>query len=175
MTTRPPRKSAKERAEAVGLAVVIGQTKAAEQLGIPLSTINRWWNDPVNGSYRESKREDMADALRIGFFMGLRRIIALIPDEMDLGKLNATTGTIFDKLALLEGRATERTEHRTLDDLSDAAVALLDAAFVDGEKRAAVVAHHDGNGASGRDALSAVPVSGGDTGRPGDEEAHPQG
>ena len=54
------RYTTRQKAEAVGLAVVKGQRPAAEQLGIPLSTLHRWWEEPEAARLRTTAREDVA-------------------------------------------------------------------------------------------------------------------
>lgn len=103
----------REKAEVVGMVAVMGQMQTAEESGLPLSTVNRWWNEPTLREYREAKQGDIADAIRVGVLLGLHRMAGLIPTETDLGKVNAATGTLFDKLQLIEGRATSRSETMT--------------------------------------------------------------
>ena len=120
---RPPRPRT-TKAEAVGLAAIVGQNEAARRLNLPLSSVNRWWLDEQYGMYRDAKSEDIASAFQVGMLTGLARIIALIPNETDLGKLNAAVGTAWDKLALMRGEVTSRTEHRDIADEPDRNLAL---------------------------------------------------
>lgn len=159
-----PRRPRTLKAKAVGLAAVVGQSEAARQLGVPLQSVNRWWQDPAFGIYREAKSEDIAEAYRIGVFAGLSRMLELIPIETDLGKLNAATGTAFDKYMLVTGQATARTEHRDLDgtvatddDRQRARLAYLTAL----PSRPMALGNGTGSGATsnGHEALRAVQLS----------------
>lgn len=113
------RYTAKDKAEAVGIAVVRGQTQASEATGIPLSTIHTWFADPRFEELRNVKREELGAYFLIGIQVALKAVIAGIED----GKLSEKAialGVLYDKHALLTGQATSRSESRTLtEDMDD--------------------------------------------------------
>jgi hypothetical protein len=158
MTTRR-RYTAKQRAEAAGIAIVEGVTRAGEQTGIPKTTIQRWLAKPECVQMRTTAREEFLADIYVGMQIGSDALAQGLADpEVPLNHKAAAWSALVDRYALLSGEATSRSETRQLDTLSDAAVALLDAAFVDAGKRGTVEPHHNGNGAKGLDALHAVPL-----------------
>lgn len=112
MTTR--RRTAAEKAQAVGIAVVEGTTAASEKTGIPRKTIAYWRDQPEFAELRQQKKEDVAADVWAAFQAGVRRVAELIPLTDDLQKVATATGIIYDKFALMAGHATSRSEHREL-------------------------------------------------------------
>lgn len=98
------------KAEAVGLSVVKGTLPAAQELGVPESTLRYWRNDPEFAKLREEKAEDVASDVWATFQAGVRRVKELIPQTDDLTKVATATGILYDKYALMSGHATQRTE-----------------------------------------------------------------
>ena len=109
----------RQKAEAVGLSVVKGTLPAAEELGIPESSLRYWRERPEFASLREQKREDVAADVWAAFQTGVRRVVELIPQTEDLQKVAIATGVLYDKAALMSGHATERTEQRDVTDRLD--------------------------------------------------------
>lgn len=115
----------RQKAEAVGLAVVEGQTAASEKTGIPLTTLNTWWRSAEFVELRTKSNPDVADDMWAVVQLGIRRIAELIPQTDDIAKVAIATGTIYDKRALLTGDATSRSEHRDIADPDAVAVRKL--------------------------------------------------
>jgi hypothetical protein len=116
------RYTAKQKAEAVGIAVVEGVTEAERQTGIPKTTIDYWQNMPEFVQLRTTARETVADQFWAGIQIGLREVVkGLQADDVPLRDKHAALGTIYDRHALLTGGATGRTESRDLNDLPDSA------------------------------------------------------
>lgn len=89
-------------------------------MGIPLTTVDKWWHQPKWRSYAEAKNADIATAYQVGGLLALRRMLQVIPQTKDLSKLAVAVGILHDKRALLLGDATVRTEHRDLPADADA-------------------------------------------------------
>jgi hypothetical protein len=108
------RYTAKEKAEAVGLAVMSSAEAAADSTGIPRRTIGYWLEKPEFAELRLKTRDGVADEFWTAIQIGLHRIAELIPQSDDLQKVSVATGILYDKHALLTGGATGRTESRDL-------------------------------------------------------------
>lgn len=67
----------------------------------------------------ETKADVQADVWA-GFQSGVRRIVELLPETKDLGKVAIATGVLYDKFALMAGEATTRSESVALTDGLDA-------------------------------------------------------
>lgn len=109
-----------ERAKVVAIAEMKGQTVAAEETGIPLTTINQWYHRPEYVEMRTKTREDVAEQFWTGIQIALKAVVDGIGD----GKLSEKAialGVLYDKYALMTGGATGRTESRELNDLPDSA------------------------------------------------------
>lgn len=116
----------RQKAEAVGLAVVEGQTAASEKTGIPLTTINAWWHKPEFVELRTKSDPDVAADMWAVVQLGVRRIAELIPQTEDIAKVAIATGTLYDKHALLTGDVTTRSEHRDISDPDETGVDALE-------------------------------------------------
>lgn len=135
MTTYSPA----QRAEAIALAARIGPAKASRELGINRSTLRTWIErtssaveaatavlervaerapEPVEAEVVERRRPwverapafaaDLADGVTEALAATRRAIVdGKSRDARDLG---VTFGVLYDKLALLEGHPTRRTE-----------------------------------------------------------------
>jgi len=115
------RYTAKQRADAVGIAVVEGVTEAERQTGIPKQTIDYWQSKPEFGHLRTTAREVVVDQFWIGLQVGLREVLKGIESDAPLKEKSDALRTIADRYALLTGSATSRTESRELNDLPDSA------------------------------------------------------
>jgi transposase-like protein len=113
MATRR-RYTAKEKARAVGIAVMTSTEAAADTEGIPESTLRYWMDKPEFADLRSKSRDSVADEFWTTIQVGLHRIADLIPLTEDLQKVSVATGILYDKHALLTGGATGRTESRDL-------------------------------------------------------------
>ena len=109
-----------QQAVVIGIAEMKGQTVAAEETGIPLTTINQWYHRPEYVELRTKTREDVADQFWAAIQIGLKAVV----DGIEDGKLSEKAialGVLYDKYALMTGGATGRTESRELNDLPDSA------------------------------------------------------
>ena len=108
------------KAEVVGRAEIIGIKPAARESGIPESSIRRWRETPEMALLRAETRDAVAADVWAAFQKGVRRIAELMDTTTDMAKVAVASGILYDKLALMSGEATSRTETKALtDDLSD--------------------------------------------------------
>lgn len=111
----PRRKyTARQRAEAVGIAVVEGKAAAARKTNIPRKTLAYWFDLPEFADLRQRKSAEVADDLWTAFQAGVRRIAELLPVTGDISKVAIATAIMYDKRALMTGGVTGRTESRAL-------------------------------------------------------------
>lgn len=115
------RYTAKQKAEAVGIALVDGVTAAERQTGTPKETIQYWTTRPEFAHLRTTARETVADQFWIGIQIGLREVIKGIEGDAPLREKAEAMKVMADRYALLTGGATGRTESRELNDLPDSA------------------------------------------------------
>lgn len=109
-----------ERARAVGMAAVMGQTQAAEALGIPLSTLHGWWERPDLAALRTTAREDVAAQMWEAAQLGLAEMVkGLENPRAPLRDKTMATSMLIEKFLLLTGQATGRTEVIALTDGMD--------------------------------------------------------
>jgi len=97
-----------------------GQTAAAEETGVPLTTVNLWYHRPEYVELRTKTREDVAEQFWAAIQISLKAVVDGIAD----GKLSEKAialGVLYDKYALMTGGATGRMENRELNDLPDSA------------------------------------------------------
>lgn len=108
-----------ERANAVGIALVAGAAEASRQTGIPERTILRWENSPEMAELGERNKE----AVTVEWWAGVQAYQRSIMKDIDSASLRDKVGAfaiMFEKLSLLRGDATARTETRSLvDDFDD--------------------------------------------------------
>jgi|SRR5262245_8494242 len=132
MSTRR-RYTARQKAEAAGIALVEGVTEAERQTGIPKQTIDYWTQLPEFGHLRTTAREAVADRFWAGIQIGLAEVVKGLKGDAPLKEKAQALGIMYDRHALLTGGATGRTEQRDITGtLSDAelAAALLEAESV---------------------------------------------
>lgn len=90
--------------------------RTARELDIPVNTLRRWrdeWKSsgpPVDEEVSEAIDTFVNDAERVRN-KALLMIEEKLPDAK-VGELNAVVGTLTDKLSVIKGLATSRTEHR---------------------------------------------------------------
>jgi transposase-like protein len=118
MATRR-RYTARQKAEAVGIAVVEGVTEAERQTGIPKTTIQYWSDQPKFAQLRTKSADVVAEEMWAAIQAGMARMIELLPQTDDISKVGVALGILYDKRALLTGGATGRWESRELNDLPD--------------------------------------------------------
>lgn len=131
----------REKVAAVSAAAASSVLAAAEQTGIPESTVRYWWHKPEFAELRDRTREQTASDFAVIQHMGLARLVELIP-TMDARDLTVLVSMAVDKGQLLSGGATSRTETRDITaDLDDhERAALKDAITAELAKRAEVEA-----------------------------------
>jgi hypothetical protein len=99
-------------------AEIVNVQAAAEQTGIPRSTLRRWMDDPEMAELRHKTRAEMAEDAMLLAHLAYRALSQkIMAGEMEGRDLVTAYGVAIDKGQLLSGAATERTEHREL--LSD--------------------------------------------------------
>lgn len=114
MATRR-RYTKREKASAVMAAIASNTAAAAEQTGIPRTTIEYWLERPEFVELRQKTQEERADGMRTLALLAMDRLSALIP-TMEARDLIVLMGVATEKGQLLGGQATERTEHRDITD-----------------------------------------------------------
>lgn len=108
-----------QKATAVIAAEMATVAAAAEQTGIPESSIRYWLDDPKFAELRAKTREEAAEGFGVLIHMTQERLRELIP-TMEARDLITLAGVATDKAQLLSGQATQRTESRELvDELDD--------------------------------------------------------
>src|SRR5688500_7042525 len=120
----------RQKGAAIAIAELSSVAAAAEQTGIPRTTILYWREQPEFVELRQKTREDAAE----GWAAIVHLAQAQISSDLQAGKfeprdLPTLAGIATDKSLLLTGHATERHEHRELDTFDDHETrALVDAA-----------------------------------------------
>ena len=116
---RGRKRPADERARAVGIAVLTGASEAARQTGIPERTIAQWVESDEFAKLRERKKDEVAEEWWAGVQTAARSIIKDI-DSASVRDRAVAFGILVEKMLLVRGEATARTESRSLtDDLPD--------------------------------------------------------
>jgi hypothetical protein len=105
----------KTQASAVTVALASSTQAAAEQTGIPRTTIDYWLHKPEFDDLRNNTREELAEGSKVVAHMALEAIQRRL-DEFEPHTLVVLYGVMTDKSELLTGGATSRTETRTLTD-----------------------------------------------------------
>ena len=114
------RYTATEKAAAVGLAVVKGQRPTAEALGIPLSTLETWYQKPEFVHLRTTAREEVAESMWAAVQLGIASMVRSLDDpKVPLRDKTDAASMLTEKYLLLTGQATMRTENRELVDQMD--------------------------------------------------------
>jgi hypothetical protein len=108
------RYTAREKAQAVGIAVVDGQTIAEERTGIPKETIHVWLNRPEYAPLRTTARTIVIEEFWVGIQVGLEEVVKGLRTDAPVHQKAEALKVIADRYALLSGEATERTETREL-------------------------------------------------------------
>ncbi len=108
------RYTAKQKAQAVGIAVVEGVTEAERQLAIPKQTIDYWLRKPEFGPLRTTAREVVVEDFWVGVQVGLEEVAKGLRSDAPLKDKAAALGVLYDRFALLTGHPTSRSEHRDI-------------------------------------------------------------
>lgn len=109
----------KQKAEAVGIATMMGVTEAGRETGIPKQTIDYWRSDPRFGHLRTRAREEVVADLWIGVQIGAEALIRGMESDAPLRDKAQAWAALTDRYALLAGEATTRSEHRDIADEPD--------------------------------------------------------
>lgn len=135
-----------QKAEAVAKAMLTSTEAAAEELGIPRTTLVYWLDQPQFVELRSKSRDIVAEQMWATIQIGVDELAKGLVDPLtELRDKALTVGILYDKHALLTGDATARTESRdltgTLPD-SDISAAIREAEHLiaAGEGRAAAEA-----------------------------------
>lgn len=116
----PRRYTKQQKATAVMAAEMVNAQAAAEQTGIPRTTIIHWLNDPELVALRQKTRETMAEDMKALAMVALDALMGAIRrGELEGRDLIVALGVAIDKAQLLSGEATSRTETRDLTDTLD--------------------------------------------------------
>jgi hypothetical protein len=105
-----------ERSRAIGIALVKGGAQASRETGIPEGTIYAWMVDPEFKELQERTKEAVAAEWWSIVQFGFRRVRELLKDEKDTQRAATATAIVTDKMLLLRGDATTRTETRAITD-----------------------------------------------------------
>ena len=108
--------TAKQRANAVGIAVVEGVTAAERTTGIPKETVQYWTQKPEFVQLRTTAREVVVEQLWIGIQVGIEELTKGLQSDAPVNHKAAAFEALAERYALLNGEATTRTETRTLTD-----------------------------------------------------------
>jgi transposase-like protein len=113
MTATRRRYTRKQKSDAVQAAIASSTLAAAEQSGIPESTLRYWVDSPEFAELREKTQEERAAGWRVVGTLAVARLVQLVP-EMEPRDLITLAGVATDKSQILSGGPTERTETRDL-------------------------------------------------------------
>lgn len=108
----------RQKATAVVAAMASSVAAAAEQAGIPESTVRYWMDTPEFAALRAKTREEFAEETRTLAIKVLGEIKRRI-DEFEPRDLSVLFGVLTDKAQLLSGAPTSRTETKQLTDGMD--------------------------------------------------------
>ena len=103
----------RQKATAVIAAEMSSVAAAAEQTGIPRTSIMNWMDDPEMVELRQKTREELASDSMALAHKALGEIKRRMP-EFEPRDLTILFGVLTDKGSLLSGHATERSETRDL-------------------------------------------------------------
>ena len=109
----------RQKAEAVGVALVEGVTAAGDKTGIAKTTIQEWINKPEYVQLRTTAQEVVAQSLWVGVQIGAKALIEGLQGDAPLHHKASAFEALAERWALLSGEATSRTEHRELTDALD--------------------------------------------------------
>ena len=113
--TKHRRYARRQKVTAVIAAEMTSVAAAAEQAGIPESTLRYWMDDPEIAELRAKTREDRAEAASTLATVVLGEIKRRLP-EFEPRDLSILYGVLTDKGQLLAGEATSRSETKALSD-----------------------------------------------------------
>lgn len=153
-----------QKAEAVGLATMVGVSEAERVSGIPKTTIQYWTESPDFVQLRTRAQDEFILDMWVGLQVGATEIVKGFLSDAPLRDKAVAWKELGDRYALLTGQATARTEHVDSTDAPRVSAAITEAEQVYlrvVEKSPAVVGHNGADPASnGHAALRAVRLSG---------------
>lgn len=86
--------------------------RVAGQLNVPTRTLRRWWtgeSNPVPDNIVTLKKQELADVVKAEVY-GILEAMGKTRAEASYKELATAGGIMIDKLQLLQGKPTERTE-----------------------------------------------------------------
>ena len=118
---KPRRYTKAEKVTAILAAEASSVMAAAQETGIPRTTIIEWLDRPEFVILRHNAREAMAEEAGVVARLAWQKLgLAIANGELEGRDLIFAAGTATDKTQLLRGEATSRTETKALtDDLND--------------------------------------------------------
>ena len=99
--------------------MIDGPTEASRKTGLPESTIRQWMHRPEFAELRERTKDAVAAEWWAGVQHGFRRVIEAFDEEADVQKKATAAAILFDKIALLRGDVTARSEVSTFHGYND--------------------------------------------------------
>lgn len=108
----------RQKVVAITSALASSVTAAAEETGIPATTIDYWMDQPEFVELRKKTRDDMARGFQVLVHRAQGLLMERLP-TMEARDLILLVGIGTDKAQLLSGGATDRVEHRELDTFDD--------------------------------------------------------
>lgn len=114
--TEPRRRYTKrEKASAVTAAMASSVQAAAEQKGIPRTTIDYWMDHPEFVELRKKTREEMAEGSMVLANLAQSELARKVKaGEVEPRDLAVIYGIAIDKAQLMAGQATSRNESRDI-------------------------------------------------------------
>jgi len=107
----------RQKADAVTVALGSTVQAAAEQTGIPRTTIDYWMESPDFVELRKKTREEIAEGSIVLANLAQSELARKVrAGEVEPRDLAVIYGIAIDKAQLLSGAATTRTETKTLSD-----------------------------------------------------------
>lgn len=103
----------------MGIALVEGVPAASASTGIPERTIYVWQESEEFAELRARTKDQVADEWWAGIQKGFRAVIAGFDGDDPLQQKATAAAILFDKLALMRGEATSRSESRDLTKVYD--------------------------------------------------------
>lgn len=105
----------RQEATAVMAAAMTNVSAAAEQTGIPRTTIQRWIDEPWAVELRQKTADDLGDEMRVLALLATEELTkAVRGGKVGPRDLIPLMGVAVDKSQLLSGKPTGRTEHRDI-------------------------------------------------------------
>lgn len=154
-----------QKAEAVGLAAMVGVSEAERLSGIPKTTIQYWMESPDFVQLRTRAQDEFILDMWVGLQIGATEIVkGFLDPNTPLRDKAAAWKEVGERYALMTGQATARTEHVDSTDTPRVSEAIREAevAYLRVVEKPAAVGGSDrpGPSSNGHSALRAVPLSG---------------